>query len=273
MTDHINLVRQGDTLDDARIELITDYLMGSLDPAQVEAVKLRLETDAEFRDYCAPIILAWSVPPKHEREPMSRAELARHWNNFTKRAGFIHQKRKARRRRFTILGLVLFAIGVSGFALKDQVRAAYKSWTEYHALPYADGWVPFGEGRDVQFAREARVRVANKESSNGVLAVRLSGTARFRTRTTDSATISPFHMIIVETSAGYAMAGIGEFTVRALADTMDVEVHHPTERQFIGFVPLPGSALVGAASEPSPLKVSEGKRARVVKGKKPQLLP
>src|SRR5262245_33916779 len=104
---------------DPRLDLITDYLAGALPADAVEAVKRRLETDGDFRDYCAPILLAWSVPPKHVREPMSRAELAKHWDTFTKRAGFVHQRRKSRKRRFTWMSMLVAALGITGYALKD----------------------------------------------------------------------------------------------------------------------------------------------------------
>src|SRR5438105_15187682 len=80
------------------LELITDYLANELPPEQVAEVRRRLDTDPAFKDFAAPLITAWSIPPHWERHPMPRAEIEKHWDAFTKKAGFVHQKRKRRRR-------------------------------------------------------------------------------------------------------------------------------------------------------------------------------
>jgi hypothetical protein len=254
--------------------LITDYLIGELDPAQVAAVKLRLKEDDAFREYCAPILLAWSVPPRHVRNPMPRVELEKHWDDFTKRAGFVHQRRRARKRWLTILAIVL-AIGTgSFFAFKKPVRDWYVDKRDFHDLAYAPGWIPIAEGREVQLAPGARLRLANNENEEGVIRVKLSGTARFRIFSTDSGSFVPsIRPIGVETAAGLAMGTSGEFTVRAVADTTEVEAHRPTRRQFIGFMPMPNFVYVKGSTGAIDFKITEAQSARVVRGGKPVRLP
>jgi len=274
MTDNTKLVHEGDTLDDSRIELITDYLMGSLDAAQVEAVKLRLETDAEFREYCAPLILAWSVPPKHEREPMSRAELAMHWDNFTKRAGFIHQKRKARRRGLFILGIVALALSISAYLLRGAVREWYVDRRDFMAVPATAGWITLAEGREVQLAPGARLRAAKRLAGDGMLVVKLRGSAQFRTVAKDTTTFPPpLYMVAVQTAAGTAASGNADFKVTARGDTTEAELLPPARRAFIGFTPLPTTLLLtGTVRGPNMFALREGQRARVVRGSAPTLL-
>jgi hypothetical protein len=259
------------------LELITSYLNGHLDPDRLEQVRRRLDDDPEFRDFAAPMLLTWRVPKHLARHPRPVGELEKHWDEFTKRAGFAHQRRRSRTRWLKLLGILAVVAVTSFYALKDQARTWYRVAFDYHTLSYAEGWVPFGEGRELQFGPGARIRVANKEiGDGGVLGVRLVGTARFRTRVLDTtATLLPeFHYIGIETAAGRVAAPNGEFTVSTRGDTTDVEVHHPTSRQFVGFMPLPGTALVFPPDgSGTPLFVREGQRARIVRGSKATLVP
>src|SRR5688500_18075439 len=86
-------------LEHADLELITEYLTGRLPAEQVADVKRRLDEDEAFREFAAPLIVAWSVPPRWQRHPMPRAELEKQWDRFTKRVGFVHQRSKSRKRR------------------------------------------------------------------------------------------------------------------------------------------------------------------------------
>jgi hypothetical protein len=271
MSDEI--VSVNDETLDPRLELITDYLAGALSPEAAADVRRRFDEDADFREYCEPVVLAWSVPPLHVREPMSREELAKHWDTFTKRAGFIHQRRRARKRWFTILAVVLAIGSASFFAFKDQVREWYIDRRDFHTLAYAPGWITIAEGREVQIDASTRLRVG-REDEDGVAHVKLSGTARFRIFSTDSGSIVPsLHPIGVETAAGLAMGTSGEFTVRAVADTTEIESHRPTKRQFIGFMPMPNFVYVKGTVGPLDFKITEGQSARVVRGGRPVRLP
>jgi len=252
--------------------LITDYLIGELDPAQVAAVQLRLKEDEAFREYVAPILLAWSVPPRHVRNPMPQVELAKHWDDFTRRAGFVHQRRRARKRWLTILSIVVVVLASTFFAIKDPVRSWYVDRRDFHTVAYAPGWISIGDGREVQIEPGTNLRVANKEK-DGVVAVRLTGTARFRMFGVDSVAYIPeLHFITVTTPSAYAVAGSGEFTVRGSADSTDIEVHHPAKRQYIGFVPIPNNVTLSAIGAYNQFTVRESQRARVLRGRKPQLV-
>ncbi|HEX7939815.1 MAG TPA: hypothetical protein VF483_12585 [Gemmatimonadaceae bacterium] len=255
--------------------LITDYLIGELDPAQVAAVKRRLAEDAAFREFCAPILLAWSVPPRHVRKPMPRAELEKHWDDFTKRAGFAHQRRKARRRRWLTLGVIVLALATSYLTLGRTLTEKYHDRHDFHAVAPSADWAEIGLGRDIQTAAGATVRAANALDTDKVLVVRLSGAARFRTRVTDSNIVAPeLQMTSIVTRGGSALFGYGEVTVTTLGDTTVIESHHPVLRQFIAFMPLPTTVLVTASNDDrNSLRLDEGQRARVVRGQRPTLLP
>ena len=68
------------------IEPLCEYLQGRLSPERAAEMRHRLETDAAFLEWAAPLILAWRAPVKRPRR--SREELERHWAKFCKRVGF-----------------------------------------------------------------------------------------------------------------------------------------------------------------------------------------
>lgn len=74
--------------EDEDIELIVNYLNKRLDPEGMEAVRRRLEEDAEFHELAEPLILMWSVPKHLERHPRPEGELERGWAEFKRRSGF-----------------------------------------------------------------------------------------------------------------------------------------------------------------------------------------
>src|SRR5688572_32788808 len=106
---------------DPDIELLGDYLARELDPEQVAAVERRLVEDEAFRTRAAPLIALWSIPPRWKREPMPREKLEKHWDAFTRRAGFTHQRRK-RRRRWLIFGVLLLPAVLFILLALDAVR-------------------------------------------------------------------------------------------------------------------------------------------------------
>ena len=75
-----------DDMDD--VELIVTYLQDRLPADRAEAVKRRLTEDAEFREFAAPLLLVWSVPPRWKRKPRPEGETERAWAEFVKRTGF-----------------------------------------------------------------------------------------------------------------------------------------------------------------------------------------
>jgi hypothetical protein len=255
--------------------LITDYLIGELDPEQVAAVRRRLEVDAAFREYCAPILLAWSIPARHVRHPMPRAELARHWDDFTKRAGFAHQRRKARRRLWRVMWVAILALGVTGYAVRDRILDAWVQARDYQRVPADTGWSKLLGGGEVRVAEGTRLLAAKRLTENQVMNVMLWGSAHFRTGTADTVSVIPkMRPIAVLTRGGWILAGEGEFIVTTRGDTTDVEVPRPAHHNFIGFIPVPTMVFLNAVpSDPNSLTVKEGQRARMVRGGTPVILP
>jgi hypothetical protein len=264
-----------DQLDDPRLELITDYLIGGLDADQVAAVKRRLDEDADFREYCAPLILAWSVPPKHVREPMSRQELAKHWDDFTKRAGFIHQKHKARRRLWRGAWVAILALGVTGYAVRDRILDAWVQARDYQRVPADTAWSKLLGGGEVRVANGTRLLAAKRLTEDQVMNVMLWGAARFRTGTADTVSVIPkIRPIAVLTHGGWIFAANAELTVSTRGDTTDVELPRPAHHSFIGFVPIPTMVFInGPPNDPNSLALKEGERARMVRGHMPVILP
>src|SRR5437773_8318367 len=82
------------------VELLTRYLNEQLDPERVAIVRRRLQEDVSFRNWAAPLVLAFELPADSDTRPRPPGEIEKHWDRFTKAAGFVHQRRAARKRRF-----------------------------------------------------------------------------------------------------------------------------------------------------------------------------
>jgi hypothetical protein len=257
----------------ADIELIVEYLNKHLDPERTEQVRRRLEEDAAFRDLAAPLLLTWDIPKHLERHPRPPGELERHWDEFTRRAGFVHQKRKARRRRLRLLGLMLFFLGLTAFAARKPLRAWYVTQRDFAAVPHRTGWIPLGDSTFVQLTPDASLRAA-RESSAGGRALILEGSARFRVLPLDSATEEPRRAgLVIRTRAGIISTGEAEFRVTTRGDSADVEVYRPSVRRFFYFVPLPTAVHVRRDSITDPIMLRELDRALLVRGRHPERLP
>jgi hypothetical protein len=232
-----------DMLDDPELGLITDYLMGELPPERVAEVKRRLEEDDAFRELAAPLVLAWSVPPRWKRQPMPRAELVRSWDEFTKRAGFVHQRQKARRRRpwmiravLVVLAPVLLAALVFGALV---LGAVWNSPTDRHQPGLADvGWTALAPSADsagspggwmtvgnAQVQLEPGARLFRAGAPGYPNLVKLEGSARFlRVPAGEVSFFTDALFFTVFTAAGFVVSPQADFHVRARADTTDVEV-------------------------------------------------
>jgi len=254
------------------LELITSYLNKRLDPERVAQVARRLEEDPEFRELAAPMLLVWRLPTHLERHPRPPGELERDWDRFTREAGFVHQRRKARRRRLWIFAISALVLGLSSFVLRGRIAATYADLRYFETVPADTGWITLPNGSEVRLAKGARLR-ASRRLEEGVQYVKLNGEARFKVVPRDTnelgGGIQPFG---VNTRAGRAFTGRGEFTVTTRGDTTEVEVHHPSTRFFMGFFALPTSVLVSTDVESDPISIGEGRRARLVKGQRSQRL-
>lgn len=252
------------------LELITSALNGHLDPARVEQVRRRLDEDPEFREFAAPMLLTWSVPKHLERHPRPAGELERHWDAFTRRAQFVHQRRKTRRRNLWLLGAVLLVLAAVGQLLSAPLRDWYVTRRDFAVVPPSTGWTPLGDSVFVQLAPDARLR-AERSPAGDVRRILLRGTATFRILATDSATPEPRRSgLMIRTRGGVVHAGESEFTVTTAGDTTLVEVLRPARRRFYYFAPLPTAVRVRRDSTTDPLTLRELERARLVRGSAPQ---
>ena len=206
------------------LELITDYLSGQLPAAAVAEVERRLEEDAEFRRYVAPLIAAWQVPPRWQRHPMPRAELQRSWDDFTRRAGFAHQRRKARKRRTIIFIASVAVLAASALFYQDPIRDAYRDMRDYTALPDSGREMTLATGARVRLEKGARARIRRFEKDTNIVLVKLDGAARF---TLDSkwkrATPLPGGIVVITRNASVTTNG-GVFTVASRGDTTELEI-------------------------------------------------
>jgi hypothetical protein len=255
----------------ANIQLIVEYLNKRLEPEKMEAVRKRLVDDEAFAKLAEPIIYIWSIPTHLERHPRPAGELERHWDEFTKRAGFAHQRRKTRRRRLWLLGLVLFVVGASGFAFRRPFTEWFVTQRDYDvvALDGRDGWIPLKDSLFIDPAPGASLRV-RREPVEERLHVILDGEARFLVARRDTTGPTLFHRgIVLHTRAGTASTHEAEFTVTSRSDSTIVEVHRPSKRTYFWFIPYETSVeLRHEHSDPeAPLKLGERERGRLVRGK------
>src|SRR5213593_4250770 len=87
-------------------DLVLDYATKVLDRERVAEVQRRLRDEPEFRAFAAPLIAVWDLPFAQAAAPrLTREQLEKSWDRFTKRAGFVRQRRAALQRRLWIFGI------------------------------------------------------------------------------------------------------------------------------------------------------------------------
>lgn len=291
MTDHNpNAAGSADDMDD--LELLITYLQGKLDPERAAAVKKRLEEDAAFRDFAEPLLIAWSVPPKHEREPRPEGELEAAWAEFVRRTGFGQEPPRAKRRpRLHLILLVLFGaivIILSEFSaplmarFDDGLDRPFRDGGRYVAVPADTGWVAVARGVEARVAPGTTLRV-NETPRTDRAEVRLEGTARFRVAedagagTSGGSATAPGGLL-VHTRAGDVMAGASEFDVITTGDTTDVLLHRlvtpaspfaarPSVSAVVTF-DTSGVAL-GGSSTSYQVPIPVGESRRIIRGRVP----
>ena len=248
------------------LELVIRYLNQQLEPDIAEQVRVRLENDPEFYNLAEPLLFAWRIPRHVDRHPRPPGELEEMWDRFTRRAGFVHQRQRARRRRRWLLAIVVFAIGISAFVMRDQLTRAYRDFRDFETVRADTGWVTMRDSNQVRLTAGARLR-SSKRIEDGVHRVRLEGTARFRVFPTDTSGFAPpMAPLAVETRGGDVFSTFGEFTVTTRGDTTDIEVHRPSRRRFFGFIAVPTAVLVRTNSDENPMSLGETQAARLIRG-------
>ncbi len=254
------------------LRLVTEYLNHQLDPERVAIVRRRLEEDQAFREWAAPLLLAWSVPKRHEREPLPRGEIEKRWDEFTKRAGFIHQKRRARKRWLTIIAIAVIALGVTAFALRQRVRDWYEDRRDYAAVPWQADWIALPSGAQVKLEPGAHMKL-RRTPRGDIRDVKLQGAAEFRAAPPQKPgelipTIQPVAII---TRGCVIMSARGEFGVAARGDSTAVVVHKPASPFWAGFIQIPTKVMMGDPGRTNVLSVGENRRGRCVRGEAPLL--
>ena len=254
------------------LELITRYLNDQLPQDQRADVERRLATDQAFYEYVEPMLFAWTVAREEPVRPRPEGELEEMWDEFTKRAGFVHQKKRAKVRRLWMLAIVLVAIGLSGFLARGRIQDAYRDWRDYAPVAADTGWAPLRSHIQVRLEQGARMR-ATKELVRGTQRVKLEGTAHFRVQLTDTTSMFPATTpVVLLTRAGNVVSGYGDFTITVRGDTTEVEEHHPVRPRYIGFMPFPSMTMVGTEYA-DPVRIQSGERVRLVRGQPLQRMP
>jgi len=294
MTDRLNSdlddTRKLDLVD-AELELITSYLNGHLDPERAEAVRRRLAEDAAFAYLAEPLLLAWSVPKHIVRHPRPDGEWERDWAEFKRRAGIVHDPLRepapkpsrwerwkafnkstgAKVMFFVALGAYLYGGHVALNVLGGQEEVTEQR--EYSTVAFDTGWIPLGDGIEVQIPRDAALKV-DAHNLDGMKHVVLEGTARFRVLPTDGTSrLLRRNALYVETSAGSVWAGEADFTVTALDSSTTVFVHALGPRRTA--MPHQRTVMISAKRpyEADRLALLDLEEARLVRGQEPERVP
>lgn len=257
------------------MELISLYINEQLPEEQMEQVRERLNTDEEFRYLAEPMMFASALLRQQMSRPRPPGELEKHWNTFTKRAGFEHQKQRARARHWWIVGIVLAAVGITGLLARDRVWSAYRDWRDFAPVIVAAGeWLPLRDNIEVRLEAGTTLRAA-KELQRDVQHMKLDrGTAHFRVQLTDTTNIMPAtRPVVIDAGGSQVFSGYGDFTVTTSGDTTLVEEHEPVSPRYIGFMPFPSMTLVRTNDYSDPMRIQSGWRVRLIRGSTPERVP
>ena len=261
-------------LNDRDVDLVMDFVVGELSAEGVEQLRARIDRDPAFRRLAENIVAAWQIPLIAD-EPVDRAQLMRSWDEFTRRAGFTHQKRRARIRWITMSALVLLAIGVTGFAARSTLSDWYEDRRDFVAVDAAPGqWVTLLDGTQARLDSGATMRARRAKLEKGGYEVKLTGSGQFRIVPKDTDPMLPaVQPFAVHTSAGVVASMRGDFAVTARGDTTDVHVLPPTSRAKVSYILLPTIVLLEAPHEPNPVLLRDGQRGRLIRTKPTERLP
>lgn len=255
------------------MDLVLEFLQKRLDPERMALVQQRLQDDPEFLHMAEPIILAWNIPLAEDLPPVTRAQVERSWDEFTRRAGFIHQRRRARHRLLRMLGIVLLVVGAGAWFSRDAVATWYHDWRDYTSLAPGAMWTTIGTDAEARVTPGGVLRVPRVPPDTGADVVKLAGVAEFRiARPRLNPMKANIRLFSVATPAAVVSAVWATFDVRTAGDTTYVSVREPEvrERTMLGTLPTfvhadnrQGEAVI----------IGENQRGRIVKGQPPEVLP
>lgn len=252
---------------DEQLDLITQYLNSQLDPERAEEVRRRLQQDRDFLQLAAPLLLAWDA--MRNGRPARAGESERRWDEFTKKAGFVHQRKKRIARRLWLLGIALLVIAPAIYLNRLNIRDAWYDARYFSEIPAGQEWQQLPDSSWIQLAVGSRARVSTQRLYDGAYQiVKLNGTAHFRIEPPNpGGTIVPqTQPLSVDTRAGRVYSHEGHFSVTTRGDTTDVEVFRPARRSFAGIMALPTQVFLHAPGMVNPLELHETEAGRVVKG-------
>ncbi len=257
------------------MDLVIEYLQGKLDSGRVALVKQRLSEDPAFLEFASPLIWAWTATTDpRDVPPVTREELEMRWDEFTKRAGFIHQRRRTKVRRLRLLGIVLLALATGGWFTRDALGAWYHDRRDFVAVKAVGEWVTVGENAEARLAPGAALRVSRVVPDTGTDVSKLVGAAEFRVtrQRTNYMLKRAIRAFSVSTPAGVVATVRGTFTVRTAGDTTFVHVHKPDVEELLGFTTLATTVYVHNRRGDA-VVLEELQRARLVKDQPPEVLP
>lgn len=256
------------------MELISLYINEQLPEDQMEQVRERLNTDEEFRYLAEPMMFASALLRQQMSRPRPPGELEKHWNTFTKRAGFAHQKQRARARRWWFLGIVLAAVGMSALLFKDRIRTAYRDWRDFAPVAVTSDWLPLRDNIQVRLEPGAQLRVAKALRRDAQHVKLARGIAHFRVQLTDTTNMMPAtRPVVISAGGSEVFSGYGNFTVTTSGDTTVVEEHEAVRQHYIGFMPFPSMTLVRTNDYSDPMRIQTGWRVRLIPGSTPERIP
>src|SRR5437016_3417240 len=195
------------------VELLTRYLNEQLDPERVAIVRRRLREDASFRDWAAPLVLAFELPADSDTRPRPPGEIEKHWDRFTKAAGFVHQRRAARKRRLWIVAIAIAALSLGALLMRGRIRDVWVDRRDFALVSDKPGHFILPDSTSVELGPNSRLRIRKKSVDPDFYAVKLDGTARFLVRRwlTPGGTMKP-HVLNVILPAGMLLAFSADFS-------------------------------------------------------------
>jgi hypothetical protein len=210
------------------LELLTRFLNGQLDPEREARVRDRLEHDAEFKELAAPLLVAWSVPPQWKRHPRPAGEAERMWDEFTKRAGFVHQRRKRRRRIWMIVGAIVLALVFGVCYFEDDLERSAVTAVFFEPVPDSGGvgrWMTLLNGTQVRLDPRTEFKVINRLVGGGIQAVQLVyGRAHLKLDWKPTKAGEPVSGLVLGQNKVSIVTDGAEFIVRASNDTTALDI-------------------------------------------------
>jgi ferric-dicitrate binding protein FerR (iron transport regulator) len=265
---------RGDMIVDDDVELLTRYLNEQLDPERVAIVRRRLQEDSAFLNWAAPLVLAWKLPTESERRRRPPGEIEKHWDRFTKEAGFVHQRRKTRNRYLGGLAMIIGILGVSALLLRNEIHDRYVDRRDYDVVARGPRTIVLREGIQATVATGSVLRQAKHPPFANLEMVKVQGSVRFDVThlLTPSVPQPGLRVLIVSVPGGQVSTSSADFSVVTRGDSTDVQVFQrqaaPAPQDMFSIIPDFVHVKRTAQALPQ-LALREGELGRLVRDKDP----